>query len=247
MAVFASYHYKPAPDNDVPVTPRATTTSKLIATMTTRIKHLMIALAAMLLLAMPLNARDLTWSRYNLNFAVPEGGYEGWFNSATHYEMGWEDMQLTIDLFTQSSEKNVYKTTLERIARGYNMYDVKQGKIKVKDFKTYVLEGTMPDGSRGLLVNLVSKKSDLVVQITINYLYGNREAADDIVKSFAENPNQQPNHEQKRQKVKKPNKREQQAVEQSKKAREAAEKQRQQREKERQLQQQRRTGVLKDI
>ena len=35
----------------------------------------------------------------------------------------------------------------------------------------------------------------------LNYLYGNREIVEDMVKSFAENKTKQPNHERKRQKV----------------------------------------------
>ena len=59
----------------------------------------------------------------------------------------------------------------------------------------------MPDGSRCVLANLVSKQSDLVVQISINYYYGNREEVDDIIKSFAENDQKQPNREKRKQKV----------------------------------------------
>lgn len=153
---------------------------------------------------MPASARDLTWSKYNLNFAVPEGGVVVW-NTPTYYEQRWEDMNLTIQLYAQDKKgtKDIYITTLMRKASGFNMYDIKNGKVKVKKFDGYSVEGIMPDGTRCLLVNLVSKKSDLVVQVTINYLFGNREAADDVIKSFAENKSRKPNHEVKRQKVQK--------------------------------------------
>jgi hypothetical protein len=159
---------------------------------------------ALCVVAVPVDARDLTWSKYNLNFAVPEGGTVGW-NTSTYYEQAWEDMQLTIQLYAQdkNGSKDIYTQTLLRKAADFNMYDIKKGKVKVKDFKGYSVEGIMPNGTRCLLVNLVSKKSDLVVQVTINYLFGNREAVDDVIKSFAENKVQQPNHESKKQKIQK--------------------------------------------
>lgn len=159
---------------------------------------------ALCVVAVPVDARDLTWSKYNLNFAVPEGGTVGW-NTSTYYEQAWEDMQLTIQLYAQdkNGSKDIYTQTLLRKAADFNMYDIKKGKVKVKDFKGYSVEGIMPNGTRCLLVNLVSKKSDLVVQVTINYLFGNREAVDDVIKSFAENKAQQPNHESKKQKIQK--------------------------------------------
>lgn len=161
-------------------------------------------LLAIALWAVPASARDLTWSKYNLNFAVPDGGAVVW-NTPTYYEQGWEDMHLTIQLYAQDKNdtKDIYTTTLMRKASEFNMYDIKKGKVKVKNFDGYRVEGIMPDGTRCLLVNLVSKKSDLVVQVIINYLFGNREAADDVIKSFAENKVQQPNHEVKKQKIQK--------------------------------------------
>ncbi|MGM9869527.1 MAG: hypothetical protein ACI30R_07890 [Sodaliphilus sp.] len=154
--------------------------------------------------ALPAMARDLTWSNYNLNFSVPEGGYEI-MNTPIYYEHQWEDMLLTVRLYTKDKTENkeIYTTTLQRKAAEFNMYEVKSTKIKVKNFDTYALEGIMPDGTRGLLVNLVSKKSDLVVQVVVNYLFGNREMVEDVVKSFAENPNRKPNHETKKQKIQK--------------------------------------------
>ena len=136
---------------------------------------------------LPAMALDLTWSKYNLNFSVPEGGFE-LLNTSVRYERQWEDMLLTVHLYTKDtdSKKDIYLTTLQRKAADFNMYEVKKTKIKVKNFDTYAVEGIMPDGTRGLLVNLVSKKSELVVQIVVNYLFGNREAVEEVVKSFAE-------------------------------------------------------------
>ena len=59
----------------------------------------------------------------------------------------------------------------------------------------------MPDGSRAIIADLVSKHQNLIVEITVNYLYGNREIVEDMIKSFAENKTKQLNHERKRQKV----------------------------------------------
>ncbi|MCQ2289776.1 MAG: hypothetical protein MJZ63_00680 [Muribaculaceae bacterium] len=168
-------------------------------------KKTILILFLLLAVALPSLALDLTWSKYNLNFSVPDGGFE-MMSTSTHYERQWEDMLLTVHLYTKDPEgkKDIYSTTLERKAADFNMYEVKKTKIKVKNFDTYAVEGIMPDGTRGLLVNLVSKKSELVVQVVVNYLFGNREMVEDVVKSFAENPDRKPNHETKKQKIKKP-------------------------------------------
>ncbi len=203
---------------------------------------LLFALLLTVSVTMPLQARDLTWSKYNLNFAIPEGGALV-MNMPTFFEYGWEDMHLTIQLYSQdkdNKDKNVYTSTLMRKAEGFSMYDLKKSKIRVKNFKSYCVEGIMPDGTRALLVNLVSKKSDLVVQIVVNYLYGNREVVDDMIKSFAENKQQQPNHEVKKQKIKKPD---EQAREQIRKETELEKKRRQQRE----YDEMRRKGEIHDV
>lgn len=198
---------------------------------------LMLMLVAM---ALPAMALDLTWSKYNLNFSVPDGGYE-LMSTSTHYERQWEDMLLTVHLYTQdpSGKKDIYTTTLQRKAADFNMYEVKKTKIKVKNFDTYAVEGIMPDGTRGLLVNLVSKKSELVVQIVFNYLFGNREAVEEVVKSFAENPDRKPNHEARKQKIQKPD----QST--SKPTKEQL-KEQQRQEKERKYQEKRRKGEIFD-
>ena len=144
-----------------------------------------------------------TWSKYNLTFETPEGGFVT-YNSPTRFEVQWEDMVMTVQLYSKDKgdEKRLLNENLQRKALGYNMYDLKDGKVKVKGFKkTYSIEGTMPDGSRAIIADLVSKHQNLIIEVTVNYLYGNRETVEDMVKSFAENKKQQPNHERKRQKV----------------------------------------------
>ena len=149
------------------------------------------------------SASIYTWSRYNLTFETPDDGFVT-FNSNTRFEIQWEDMVMTIQLYSQDKgdEKKMLTENLQRKALGYNMYDLQNGKIKVKGFKkTYSINGTMPDGSRAIIADLVSKHQNLIVEITVNYLYGNRETVEDMIKSFAENKTQTPNHERKRQKV----------------------------------------------
>ena len=143
------------------------------------------------------------WSKYDLSFETPEDGFVV-FNSPTRFEIQWEDMVMTVQLYSQDSgdEKKLLTENLQRKAMGYNMYDLHDGKIKVKGFKkTYSIDGTMPDGSRAIIADLVSKHQNLIVEITVNYLYGNREIVEDMIKSFAENKTKQPNHDRKRQKV----------------------------------------------
>lgn len=195
-----------------------------------------ILLAVLMSCGIESQASVFTWSKHNLTFEVPDNGMVT-YNSNTRFEVSWEDMVMTIQLFAKDKDKkkDVYKTTLESLAMGYNMYDTKHGKIKVKGFDGYTLEGIMPDGSRCVLANLVSKQSDLVVQISINYYYGNREEVDNIIKSFAENDQKQPNREKRKQKVQSKDDAEKQAQklqEEQRKREEELRKQREERERE---------------
>jgi len=158
------------------------------------------------------------WGKYDLSFETPEDGFVV-FNSPTRFEIQWEDMVMTVQLYSQDSgdEKKLLTENLQRKAMGYNMYDLHDGKIKVKGFKkTYSIDGTMPDGSRAIIADLVSKHQNLIVEITVNYLYGNREIVEDMIKSFAENKTKQPNHERKHQKVQPRHKAEQEKRQQPK-------------------------------
>ena len=164
-------------------------------------------LAAVLILSLTCGtdaaATVYNWSRYNLSFETPEGGFVT-YNSNTRFEIQWEDMVMTVQLYSKDrgDEKKMLNENLQRKALGYSMYELSNGKLKVKGFKkTYSINGTMPDGSRAIIADLVSKHQNLIVEITVNYLYGNREIVEDMIKSFAENKDQKPNHERKRQKV----------------------------------------------
>ena len=150
-----------------------------------------------------IDATVYNWSRYDLSFETPDGGFVT-YNSNTRFEIQWEDMVMTVQLYSKDKgdEKKMLNENLQRKALGYSMYDLSNTKLKVKGFKkTYSIAGTMPDGSRAIIADLVSKHQNLIVEVTVNYLYGNREAVEDMIKSFAENKKQQPNHERKRQKV----------------------------------------------
>jgi len=170
------------------------------------VKHLAASLALALVLAfsgLDATATVYNWSRYDLSFETPDNGFVT-FNSPTRFEVQWEDMVMTVQLYSKAKgdEKKLLNENLQRKALGYSMYDLNNGKIKVKGFKkTYSIHGTMPDGSQAVIADLVSKHQDLIVEITVVYLYGNREIVEDMIKSFAENKSQQPNHERKRQKV----------------------------------------------
>ena len=149
------------------------------------------------------SATVYNWSRYDLSFETPEDGFVT-FNSPTRFEIQWEDMVMTVQLYSKDKgdEKKMPTENLQRKALGYSMYDLHDGKIKVKGFKkTYSIDGTMPDGSRAIIADIVSKHQNLIIEVTVNYIYGNREIVEDMIKSFAENKKQQPNHERKRQKV----------------------------------------------
>lgn len=159
----------------------------------------------LLLLVTSLDAASTVynWSRYDLSFETPENGFVV-FNSPTRFEVQWDDMVMTVQLYSQDKgdEKKLLNENLQRKALGYSMYDLHDGKIKVKGFKkTYSIDGTMPDGSRAIIADIVSKHQNLIIEVTVNYLYGNREIVEDMIKSFAENKTQKPNRERKRQKV----------------------------------------------
>ena len=167
-----------------------------------KVRFFLMALVAAFAMWMPQrsHASVYTWSQYNLTFETPDNGFVTG-NTSTYFEIQWEDMVMTIRLYKRqdSDDKKTFTTNLERKASGYNMYDTKSAKVKVKGFNTYALDGTMPDGSRAIICDLVSKKKEsrLIVEVTINYLLGNRDTVEDIIKSFAENKTQQPNKREK--------------------------------------------------
>ena len=174
--------------------------------MKNRFKPIASLLALLLLIAAATadaSATVYNCGRYDLSFETPEDGFVT-FNSHTRFEIQWEDMVMTVQLYSkdQGDEKKMLTENLHRKALGYSMYDLHDGKLKVKGFKkTYSIDGTMPDGSRAIIADIVSKHQNLIIEVTVNYLYGNREIVEDMIKSFAENKTKQPNRERKHQKV----------------------------------------------
>ncbi len=163
------------------------------------------AASVAVIMSVTASAGVYNWARYNLNFETPDGGYIP-YSTSSYVEIHWEDMLFTTQVFVKDKDhkKKVYEENLQRKAFGYNMYDIETVKFKVKGFDSYAIEGTMPDGSRAIIADLVAKKQDIVVEITINYLLGNREIAEDIIKSFAINKDKKPaERKKKKQKVQK--------------------------------------------
>ncbi len=145
------------------------------------------------------HATVFTWSMHNLTFEVPDGG-QVTYNSATHFEIMWHDMAVIIDLYNKNGVNDkTAKNELLRRANGFNMFDTNIDNLRVKGFKCRTLDGTMPDGSRALLANLECKNKDLFITVTVNYLLGNIEYAEDIIKSFS--IGKQKAKEEKKQKV----------------------------------------------
>lgn len=169
--------------------------------------RLIVATFAMTL-CLSLNAKIYTWDKYNIAFEAPDGGYVpfSFFQDPNSASVEWDEMVMTLKRYIKNENTNK-KNLNERLtsrAMGYNMYDTKFIDIKVKGFKCYSLEGTMPDGTRCIISYLVSDKTSTVLEVVVNYLLGNREVVEDIIKSFSENNNQKPNEREKpKQKIQK--------------------------------------------
>ena len=172
-------------------------------------KH--IALLAAILLSMATattQAKIYTWDKFNIAFEAPEGGHIpfSFFQDPNSAQVEWDEMVMTLQRYIKNENTNK-KNLNERLksrALGSNMYDTKLLEIKEKGCKCYSLEGTMPDGTRCLINYLVSNKTSTVIEVVVNYLLGNQEVVEDIIKSFSENNNQKPNEREKpKQKIQK--------------------------------------------
>lgn len=153
--------------------------------MTTNFRRMILATAAAVAMCVA-HGETLTWQRYNLTFEVPDGGYVT-HRTSTSYELQWHDLTFSIRLFDKSgADDNFLKYNLQKSASCYNMYDTQLHKSKIDGFKGYNLTGTLPDGSRACLTNVVSKKSNLAIMIEINYYLGDEARVDAILKSIAE-------------------------------------------------------------
>ena len=89
-----------------------------------------------------------TWSRHNLTFETPDGGWVT-YNSNTRFEIRWDEMVMTVQLYEKrDGDTKIVEDNLRRKAADFNMYDTKVEKIKVSGFDAKCISGTMPDGSR---------------------------------------------------------------------------------------------------
>lgn len=161
-----------------------------------------------LISAIKANAKVYTWERFDIAFDAPEGGHVpfSFFQDPSSAQINWDEMVMTLQHYVKNENTNK-KNLEERLksrAMGFNMYDTKMMKIKVKGFKCYSLEGTMPDGTRCIIAYLVSEKTTTVIEIVVNYLYGNQEVVEEMIKSFSEGNNNKPNEREKpKQKIQK--------------------------------------------
>ena len=156
-------------------------------------------------------AKTYTWERFNIAFEAPDGGYvpfefDFFFHDPYSAQVQWDEMVMTMQYYTKNENTNK-KNLNERLksrALGFNMYDTKLFTIKVKGFKCYSIEGTMPDGTRCIINYLVSETTPTVLEVVVNYLLGNQDVVEDIIKSFSEGNNQKPNEiEKPKQKIQK--------------------------------------------
>ena len=103
--------------------------------MKNRFNPIALMLALLLMIAagtMDAGATVYNWSRYDLSFETPDNGFVV-FNSPTRFEIQWEDMVMTVQLYSkdQGDEKKMLTENLQRKALGYSMYDLHDGKLKV--------------------------------------------------------------------------------------------------------------------
>lgn len=144
------------------------------------------AFIVFLLSSVNADAELYKWPAHNLTFDAPVGGMVA-YNTNNYCEILWDEMSMTISLFDKGDATDkTLKDNLNKMAANLNMYDLLLEKSKVKGFSGFQLSGTLPDGSRAYLCDLMSKKSDLVIQVEINYLLGNEEIVQETIHSFAE-------------------------------------------------------------
>ena len=147
----------------------------------------------------PLRAAVYTWSQYDLTFETPDNGLIT-HNSPTRFEIRWDEVVMVVQLYAKDKDtgKKVFKENLRRKAANYGVTDVADGKVKVKGFKVYSIEGSLFTGDRVVIADLVPKKTDIIVEVTVTYLYGHREIVEEILESFTESkkPAKQGKHKQ---------------------------------------------------
>lgn len=145
--------------------------------------------------------KDYRWL-YNLTFEAPEEGRVA-YNTRSRLELVWHDLAFIVQVYRNTGvNDNMLKRDLQRKASGYNMYDTRTEKYSNASFQGFYLEGTLPDGSQACIYNLLSKKTDVFLQVVVNYTINTEKEAKKIVKSLKETKpeNKKPKIKQKIQK-----------------------------------------------
>ena len=128
-------------------------------------------------------AKEYRWNQ-NIVFDAPASGQVR-YNAPDRLEMNWGDLFLSIQLFDSRGVTDAVLTTnLHRRAAEYNMYDTRIDKYSRNFFEGFCLKGTLPDGSRVNIYNMVSKKTGLCVQVLVCYTSVSEKVAKKLAKSF---------------------------------------------------------------
>lgn len=148
-------------------------------------RFIIYVVAVMCTIGSSLYAKDYQWL-YNLAFEAPEDGRVA-YNTRSRLEMVWHDMAYIVQVYRNTGVTDeLMKCDLQRKASGYNMYDTRTVKYSNSSFKGFCLEGTLPDGSQACIYNLLSKNTDVFLQVTVNYTINTEKEAKKIVKSLKE-------------------------------------------------------------
>ena len=61
------------------------------------------------------SAAVYTWSRYDLSFETPDGGFVT-YNTPTRFEIQWEDMVMTVQLYSQDKGGEIVEDMIKSFA-----------------------------------------------------------------------------------------------------------------------------------
>ena len=128
-------------------------------------------------------AKDYLWN-YDIVFEGPDDGRLA-YNSRDRFEMVWYDLTFVVQVYSNRGiNDQLLKQNLQHRASDYNMYDTRTTTYSRNAFKGFCLEGTLPDGSRANIYNIVSQKTGMFLQVTVNYTSNTEKEAKKLVKSF---------------------------------------------------------------
>ena len=144
-------------------------------------------MAIMLATASGLRAETYNWL-HDITFDAPTDGTV-LFNSRDRLEMVWHDMTFVVQIYSNKGiNDELLKKNLQRRAADYNMYDTRTDKYKRNSFEGFYLTGTLPDGSRANIHNMLSSKTGLFIQVLVNYTTDSEKAAKKLIKSLKQEP-----------------------------------------------------------